>query len=289
MTRDDVIGVGLGALALLPVTVGLLVGSAVLAIVGGLVAVLVLPAAYKLVRYDDERESLPGEIVTDMRRVTRGPLSGGMLVSLSGIDGSGKSTLGDEVVEDLRDRGVAATRVWGRWEPRLSYPVMGLLYVTRRWRRKDYHRSRLLRRWWGYLVLADQLLFSVLRVYPRLARGEVVVVDRWVADQLVELRYDGLENRQVSHLLERWLPSPSVGFYLDVPVEVALERKTDTQAMLERLRVDADAETYLHDRRDLFEGTVDELGLSRVDTTDPLEESVDSVVERVLDVFYGLD
>lgn len=209
-----------------------------------------------------------------------------MLVSFSGIDGSGKTTQGERLVESLEDDGISAIRVWGRWRPILTYPLMGVLYVMVGWRRKDYSRSRILRRVWAYLILIDQLAFTLWRIWPHLLRGRVVCVDRYLLDHFVELRFDGLYNRRAAALFRRFLPVPDITFVLDVPVERAMERKGDTGDMLDRLEVETEVEAYLTERRDMLLELGPRFDARIVDTTCSIQETSRVVHDYTLDAYW---
>lgn len=284
--RDVAIGAALLAGSTVVFLVGLVLGGPLFLVFCALVAAFVAPAGLKLIRYPSTRDVSVGEFTTDARAWKRGWTNRGMLVSFSGIDGSGKTTTADATVRKLDDLGVDAVRRWGRWRPLLSYPLMGALFVLLRWRRKDYHRSRLLRRVWGYVLLADLSVYSLRHVYPHLLLGRVVCVDRFLIDTVVEMRYDGLYNERAERLLRRVLPTPDACVYLDVPPEVARERKGDTEEMLDRLGRDEDVTTYLADRRALYHEAAPEFDAVEISTTGPLEETTERVSETVLDAFF---
>lgn len=257
-----------------------------LLVAGVLGFLLVAPVSYKLLRYPSTRRSPLGEVVAETRVESgAGPLgTGGALICFSGIDGSGKTTEAESVVEELRERDVDATHVWARWRPVVSYPFMGVLFVAFRWRRKDYHKSELIKRVWGYFLVADHLLFFLRFVYPHLRRGRVVCVDRYKLDQLVEMRYDGVYRERSADLIRRWLPDPDATFLMDVPAEVANDRKQDTGEMLDRLNVDAEPIDYLRERRGYFLEYAGE-DVVVVDTSRPMTETHEEVTRRVWEAY----
>ncbi|AWB26399.1 dTMP kinase [Halococcoides cellulosivorans] len=287
--RDATIGLTLlaGPLAVIGGAIGLgalgrEILGALLAVggLGGLVAVV--PISYKLLRYPSTRRLSLGDLVGITRREAGvGPVgTGGALICFSGIDGSGKTTQAERLVAEFEAAGVDATHVWARWRPFLSYPFMGVLYVTLGWRRKDYHRSAVLRRIWGYFLLIDHLLFFARYIYPHLRSGRVVCIDRYVLDQCVELHYDGLYRERPATLIDSWLPTPDVTFLMDVPAEVAADRKDDTGEMLDRLHIDADPIDYLRDRRELFQECANEQ-TRVIDTTRPIDQTHERIRDTV--------
>lgn len=299
-TTDATIGVGLLVAGSLPLAVALaaivwfrapVVGAPVwiaAGTLGGIWLALVGPAGYKLVRYRSTRTVSLGKLVLELRRGEFGPAGGGMLVCFSGIDGSGKTTQAEHLIRAFEEVDMPAVHVWARWRPFVSYPLMGVLYVLLGWRRKDYHKSRMLRAVWGYVVLIDQVLFFIRHLLPPLVKGKVVVVDRYRLDQLVELEYDELYSPRAATLLCRVLPTAERTFLLDVPVETALKRKDDTQEMLDRLHILEDAETYLRRRRELYLKHVERFDdATVVDTTQPIEETHEETKESTFGAYFG--
>lgn len=274
--RDYYIAIGLLVPGVLLLFVGPVMPFAF--VIGVIWLVLVAPISYKLIRYKSPRKNSLGEIIAANRKdAGTGPLgTGGMLVCFSGIDGSGKTTEAEAIVEEFRDSDVDATHVWARWRPFLSYPFMGVLFVTRGWRRKDYHKSSTIKRIWGYVLIADHLLFFARRIYPHLLRGRVVCIDRYVLDQLVEMKYDGLYRERPAQMLRRLLPTPDVTFLMDVPASVAAERKDDTEEMLDRLKMDVEPIEYLQTRRKYFQEFATE-SVTTVDTTRPRAETHEEI------------
>lgn len=282
--KDYLIGLGLLTVPAVLILLGLFFPPFLILGVGGLA--LILPVSYKLLRTPSTRKNSLGEIVAAMRREAGvGPLgTGGTLICFSGIDGSGKTTEAEKVVSELTEAGIGATHVWARWRPFVSYPFMGVLYVLFGWRRKDYHKSRAVRRVWGYFLLVDQILFFVRFIYPHLQRGRVVCIDRYVLDQLVEMRYDGVYREHSGSLIQRWLPTPDVTFLMDVPADVANERKDDTGEMLDRLGIDVEPVEYLCRRRALFEETAGERA-EIIDTTRPMSETHSEIMSQVWEIY----
>lgn len=284
--RDLSIAIVLLLVTALPAAAGIALAAPWLTTVGVFGLILVAPVSYKLARFPAGRTISLGTFTLDARRWKLGHFSSGMLISLSGIDGSGKSSTADSITNKFNSFDVEATTVWGRWRPMVSYPVMGVLYVLLGWRRKDYDQSRILRSFWAYLVLADLLTHAAVFVWPRLLRGEVVCVDRYILDTVVELSYDGLYNERAVSAMRRLLPIPAVTFWLDVPPSVAVKRKSDTQEMLDRLGIEIEAETYLEDRRNRYEAEVSRFDAVVVDTTRSFDKTSQEVTDRAVDEYF---
>ncbi|WP_422770549.1 hypothetical protein ACN28C_28205 [Plantactinospora sp. WMMC1484] len=142
-------------------------------------------------------------------------MASGTFVTVSGVDGSGKSTL----VAAL----AARARTLGRWTDVVTLrPLQGDPELVRRVRRLSTPdpawpvRERWLAGYFGVLLLdaAERL------VLPAVRDGALVVTDRWVVDHLVNQSYFGVDLTEWVPVLER-LPAPDLALWVDVPADVA--------------------------------------------------------------------
>lgn len=129
-----------------------------------------------------------------------GPVQARVIV-ISGLDGSGKTTVIDAIRAELRNRDRETRYVWLRYN---HYLTKGLLAVCRLTGLTEYralpegivgqhhfYRSRLIS--WAFitLTLIDTTIASFLSVHlPMKWSKKVVICDRWVLDTLVDLEVD---------------------------------------------------------------------------------------------------
>jgi thymidylate kinase len=162
-----------------------------------------------------------------------------VVVGLSGVDGSGKSSLAGEVVRQLHAAGVPASVVWARPGMRLG-ALSSLARVGRRLLGQGSEpgvrtvatgasvdlpsRRGVVGLGWAVLV-AIAFGIDVRRRHAR-ARG-VVVYDRHLLDALVTLDfvYAGADLRLARWLCTRAVPRADAAFYVAVDAEVAVARK----------------------------------------------------------------
>jgi thymidylate kinase len=166
------------------------------------------------------------------RRQVRQPL-----IAVSGVDGSGKSSLVKGLVGRLEDAGENPDVVWFR--PGMG---MGWLDVPARLVKRLLRQARdpavreagtgatppTRRGLLGYVWCLVVTGVFLLHVRSALRRAEgVVICDRYVIDALVTLRvfYEGVDVRLAERLVRRLLPAAHLAFYLDVPASVAIARK----------------------------------------------------------------
>jgi hypothetical protein len=188
---------------------------------------------------------VPGLAATTRRTLRRVPRrrKRRLVVGVSGVDGSGKTTLTRELLDALTIAGVPAGRVWAR--PGLGLDGLNrLVGMVKRLLGQDAgfavkqvaaasspsqarppSRRGLIGRIWTLIVTLAFLRDS--RRQHRRARG-VVVHERQQLDALVtlDLAYD--PNFALPHVLVRWLePRSQYAFFLDLAPEVAVRRKPD--------------------------------------------------------------
>ena len=219
-----------------------------------------------------------------------------MLITLSGLDGAGKSTLAEALraaleldgtpvvlhmnrqiglyayVRSVRDalkrimRGkgpkAPATRKTPETDPPEKYsPARAMLLEVRR--RLIWNKA--LRRW---IDLADLVMFLVYRVYIEKVRRRVLIMDRYFYDRAVDLA----EGRRWTYLrwFARTVPVPDIPVFVDVSPEEAFARKGEYSVELMTQR----RATYLQ----VFSWIPSSIILSN----DNLDETVDELKRIVL-------
>ncbi|MEO7986946.1 MAG: hypothetical protein ABI766_10470 [Gemmatimonadales bacterium] len=170
-----------------------------------------------------------------------------MLITFSGLDGSGKSTLiewlrrmlearqqrvavfhmGDHIglyagLRAIRDRVVGSPRGRPGGGPPLPEPrePRGRLKTALRRGRNLVVWNKPMRRW---IYLLDLVVFLGYRAFVEKLRGRVLILDRYFYDTLVDVA-DGRRWFWV-RLLERITPTPTVAVFLDVTPEESWDRK----------------------------------------------------------------
>jgi thymidylate kinase len=213
-----------------------------------------------------------------------------VVIALSGLDGSGKSSQAAAARDALVRLGYRTDVVWMpiaanpsvwrisvlarrilrrlRWLPGLSrldrrVEAGESFFATPGQTRRPGLLTRL---WVTYIALANGL------THRRLARrADVVVFDRYVLDSVVRMRYlwaarFGLAAR----LLRALSPTPTLALLLDVPAEVALGRKQDQWGLAELQR-----------HRELYREEAERLGVTVLDGTRPQEALCAEVAETI--------
>jgi len=167
---------------------------------------------------------------------TRRPL----LVSFSGLDGSGKSTQIASLTKSLRRRGLAV-RTFAFWDD---------VVVCTRYREGFVHRvygsekgigapgrpvercDKNVRAWYltiarSFLYLADAIHLCWVVNKVRGSNADVIVMDRYIYDELANLPLSNPLTRAFVRFVAGLAPRPNIAYLLDADPEAALSRKPE--------------------------------------------------------------
>lgn len=213
----------------------------------------------------------------------------GELICLTGIDGAGKSTLARNVCKELETRGFNATYVYGRYLPRIAYPIMELGrravfsdtsmeddYVEHQEEKAGLFERTWVRRLYELLLMADYAPQLCYRLIRPLLTADYVVCDRFFYDTLLtDLGGDVIRSPEEAVRRYQWyahvLPTPDYEFYVEISPEVSMERKDDVP-MIE----------YLEERKIFYDYFTAELKMNQLDGTRSPEELVAAVVKTII-------
>ena len=163
-----------------------------------------------------------------------------LLVSFSGLDGSGKSTQIENLTSHMHSLGLRTVRL-AFWDD----VVVGTKYregfVHKVYKSEKgigapgkpvNRRDKNVRKW--YLSLARHGLYlldaiHLCEVVARARRGrpDVIIMDRYIYDQLANLPLDNAVSRRFATFVHRFVPRPDVAYLLDADVEAAYLRKPE--------------------------------------------------------------
>lgn len=226
----------------------------------------------------------------------------GVVVALSGIDSSGKSTQRERLVELLSSRGQPPVTVWSRpgYGPGLKRRVKYLLRRVRRLlsgRRRGARRKRVnerpgeyprrasslpnsfLRRLWITSAIVDLLWLYAVRIRLHRAAGRDVICDRYLLDCSVDFRVnfpdDRVEDRLLHRLLKQLAVRPDAAFCLLVPVEESMRRSRDKD------RYHWETREVLEARHAAYRSASAEQGVAVLDGTRSVDDLAAEIEEAV--------
>jgi len=128
------------------------------------------------------------------------------VIYVMGIDGSGKTTVVENLSKLLEDKGYHVYAEWLRFNHVLSKPLLGFcrLVGLTRYEKKDgirigyheFHRSKVISWLYIYLQYLDALRVRIFRIDPKIRQKNcVLILDRFVYDIIIDLMIDtGIED-----------------------------------------------------------------------------------------------
>jgi thymidylate kinase len=221
-----------------------------------------------------------------------------MLVTFSGVDGSGKTTQAKALQSAFHICHLRASHVWSRggssrwvglftrWSKKqlkADQPMQeaaGSQSMDKVRVRQQRFRSPWLRWGWSWLTVLELLLQYTRHVTLPLLFGRVAICDRYIYDTLADwAAYFGermAERRLAAKVLRLLTPQPQIGYWLELPAEVAQSRSED------RL-----PESFLMAQSAAYSRMANLYGLRRLDASRDGEEIADEIVYQVLSTYFS--
>lgn len=210
-----------------------------------------------------------------------------LFICFTGMDGAGKSTLAKFLVEHLRANGIRSRYVYNRYIPILLRPLIsmgGFLFLRKKSFFGDYSeysetkkraakKHPFLSKIYQNLLLFDYFFQVLFKIKLPILFGKNIVCDRYIYDTIVtDLSVDfNYSKEEIKNLLDKLLsffPRPHITFLVDLPEEIAFQRKDDLPSV-----------DYLRDRREKYLYLGKECEMIILDGSMPLEE-VEYIIER---------
>lgn len=163
-----------------------------------------------------------------------------VLITFSGVDGSGKSTQIEGVLELLEHNGLRVRRL-AFWDDVVVLTRYREGFVHRVFKsekgigapdRPVNRRDKNMRGW--HLTLARHLLYLLDAIHLRMvirrerrARPDAIIMDRYIFDELANLPLRNAASRAFARGLARLAPCPDLALLLDADPEAARARKPE--------------------------------------------------------------
>lgn len=126
----------------------------------------------------------------------------GATICLSGNDGVGKTTQALLLRRHLEQSGLKTAVIWGRWPALFSYAPIFIGKLLRLNKKvvmnsngaartvHDYQKMTPIAMCWGLSMLFDAILFKLVKVNALKLMHDVVILDRFLPDILVDIVYE---------------------------------------------------------------------------------------------------
>ncbi len=142
----------------------------------------------------------------------------GLLITVCGLDGCGKTTLIKRLKKEIEDNE--------------GYEVILTKQPSENMRKSDIFRtymdtddhSKYEYRALSLLAAADRIQHINKVILPELKKGKCVICDRYFYSCLANLRARGYEKDRWIYDISKNIIKPDISFFLDVPVELAVSR-----------------------------------------------------------------
>lgn len=208
--------------------------------------------------------------------------SGPCIISFSGVDGSGKSTQIAAVREALAGWR-CETKLLAFWDDVVVFTKYRESFVHKVFRSERgigspekpvNRRDKNVRRW--YLTISRHLLYfldalNLRRVISRVRRAnpDVIVMDRYIYDELANLPLSNPLSRLFVKMVNEIVPQPDLAFLLDADPEAARARKPEYPL------------EFMRECRGWYHRLAGVLGTMTVVAPLPLEEAREQVIAKV--------
>ena len=146
----------------------------------------------------------------------RGNNTGGMLITVCGLDGCGKTTMLKRLTKDLDEK----HQVFITKQPT---DFVRKSEIFRTYTDSPHHAAYDYRSL-SLLCASDRLQHVNKVIEPEMAKGKIVLSDRYFYSCLANLRARGFKNDQWIYEIAQWIIKPDIAFFFDVPVERAVAR-----------------------------------------------------------------
>jgi len=121
-----------------------------------------------------------------------------MFICITGIDGVGKTTHVNLILEHLREKGIKCQYKWLRFHHLFSLPLLAFCRVAGYTRLStlgnsqqcsyhEFYKSKLISAIYPWILFFDTFLFTIIKVYIPMFFGISIVCDRFVYDTLIDM------------------------------------------------------------------------------------------------------
>lgn len=208
-----------------------------------------------------------------------------MFICITGIDGVGKTTHVNLILEHLREKGIKCEYKWLRFHHYLSIPLLAFCRVagytrvstlggTQKCSYHEFHRSKLVSTIYPWILLADTVISTTFKVYIPMMLGTSIVCDRFVYDTLIDLatatKDSHIHNKLVGRLFLNLIPNNSKFVMLTLNKQTILSRRSELKD-----------DTTFDERYELYKSFEDIFDIAVVDNGDSVEKVNELIISHL--------
>jgi len=165
-----------------------------------------------------------------------------MFICITGIDGVGKTTHVNLILEHLRKKGIKCQYKWLRFHHLFSLPLLAFCRVagytrvstlggSQKCSYHEFYKSRLLSTIYPWILFFDTLLFTTIKVYIPMFFGTSIVCDRFVYDTLIDVSVATkdykIHKKTVGKLFLKLVPKNASFVMLDLDKSTIFSRRPE--------------------------------------------------------------
>src|SRR5919112_1309140 len=174
-----------------------------------------------------------------------------VFICIIGNDGSGKSTLSEKVFCKIRENDKKIKKTYGRYQPLLMRYIMYAgrkLFLSKdrkfgtdydhRLKNKQYlfRKAPIISRVYTALIIVEYYLEIMFKIAIPYKLGYSIIADRYVYDTIIndisiDRELSAADTIDLSRKFFFFFPKPDITFFIRVPENVALSRKSDIPSL----------------------------------------------------------
>lgn len=165
-----------------------------------------------------------------------------MFICITGIDGVGKTTHVNLILEHLREKGIKCQYKWLRFHYLFSLPLLVFCRVagytrlstlgnSQKCSYHEFYKSRFVSAIYPWILFFDTFLFTTVKVYIPMLFGISIVCDRFVYDTLIDLEVATKDHeickKSVGKLFLKLIPKNARFVMLDLDKSTIFSRRPE--------------------------------------------------------------
>lgn len=203
----------------------------------------------------------------------------GILITFCGLDGCGKTTMIRHLSQWMEEKGYCL------FLTRQPTDFVRQSQIFRTYMDSPDHDAFDYRSL-SLLAASDRVQHCSKVILPQLRSGKTVVSDRYLYSCAANLRARGYTADRWIYEIARWIVKPDLAFFLDVPVEIAVQRVRSRAAERERY-IDIPLQYRLRDEYLRIAEDNGGIVLSSLMAEEMLLEKIKRIAAGYLEVRYG--